>query len=131
MAPAARSTREPRTCAGAPRSHRRRPGGRHTHRARLAFRMRPHLLTDRSIRRLLLALALLPGLCGAALAAAPARRPAAPDSESAPGRLIAPPAPAPPPAAAAAPADTALASLRKKARVEFGRGLLLEEQPPY
>src|SRR5947208_12593195 len=77
-------------------------------------------------------------------AAGPARRPApAADSgaiESAPGKLLVPPAapgtassarPGIPPAGANAPEDTALASRRRRAREEFGRGLMLEEQHAY
>ena len=67
----------------------------------------------------------------------PARRasPAVDSSrmESAPGKLIVPRPAANAPAAPATPAseDTALASIRRKARADFGRGLMLEEQRAY
>ena len=90
----------------------------------------------------LLALVLL--AAGPAHAAGPAPRVAAVvDSgraESAPGKLIVPPAaagtassvrPGGPAAAESAPEDTALATRRRRAREEFGRGLMLEEQRAY
>ncbi|HEY6194834.1 MAG TPA: tetratricopeptide repeat protein [Candidatus Eisenbacteria bacterium] len=72
----------------------------------------------------------------AARAAVPASRPAPPaDSatiESAPGKLIAPPAPsAGATKATKAPEDTALASAMRRANEAFGRGLMLEEQHAY
>jgi hypothetical protein len=104
------------------------------HRTRLA---RPRV----SAAATLLALLLL-SACPAH-AAGPARRPApAADSgavESAPGKLLVPPAPGSessarpgsPPSATVAPEDTAGLSRRRKAREDFGRGLMLEEQHAY
>jgi tetratricopeptide (TPR) repeat protein len=52
--------------------------------------------------------------------------------ESAPGKLLVPPrADAVAKPAAPAPADTALAARRRKAREDFGRGLMLEQQGAY
>jgi len=71
----------------------------------------------------------------AALLAPPAR-PATdplPDSlviESPPAPLIVTP-PAPAPESATAPEDTAVANAKQRARVAFGRGLMLEEQKAY
>ncbi|MEQ1832588.1 MAG: tetratricopeptide repeat protein [Candidatus Eisenbacteria bacterium] len=93
-------------------------------------------LRSRSVSRCCLAAALL--WCGALLAgvaiAAPA--PGARTAESAPGKLITPPrakaaVTAPAPAEPEAPADTALARRQRKAREDFGRGLMLEEQGAY
>ena len=65
-----------------------------------------------------------------AAAARSSARAAPPDSaayESPPGKLIVPPRPAP----AVNPQDTAVASARRRARDEFGRGLALEESGAY
>ncbi len=90
-------------------------------------------LRSRSVSRCraLAAYVLLGALLAGVSSAAPARTPPA---ESAPGKLITPPKAKPAPAAAAepaAPADTALARRQRKAREDFGRGLMLEEQGAY
>ena len=121
-----------------------RNAGRHAH-ATLAARM---ILRTRLPGRLvsapatLLAFTLL-AACPAHAAGAARRAAPAADSgavESAPGELIVPPvAPgiAPSaragsrPASAGAPEDTALASRRRRAREEFGHGLMLEQQHAY
>lgn len=93
---------------------------------------RSHLLRLRT----LLALSTLAALAAFAVSALAAAAPAAPDSthaESAPAPMIRPDRAPKPEAPQAKPVeeDTAIVNARRRAREEFGRGLMLEEQKAY